>query len=96
MSRELALRQINGLENALGQAVRRVYEALADDGKINVMEGIDIGTSGLMIGMQIASLLRSLSVQGASDLLYVLEHSDRAMQNDSINTSGFGGDIPSA
>lgn len=94
MSKELALQQINGLENSLGQAVRRVYEALRDDGRIDFGEGIDIGTSGLMIGLQVASLLRSLSVQGASDLLYVLENSDRVLRDDNTNPFSFGGNKP--
>lgn len=75
----VALKQINDMERALKDAVRSVMNALRDDGRIDIREGIDVGMAGLMMGMNVAAMLKKLSADGAEHLLYVLEHSERVM-----------------
>lgn len=83
MSRDTALAQINMFENALTLAVRGVVDALANDGRIDMREGMDLGASGLMLAFQVTNMLRSLGPESAKDMLYVLEHSDRILPADS-------------
>lgn len=79
MSKEIALAQLNQLEESLKLIIRTAVEAQGDDGRIDVGEGLDLGVLIFQLTMQIRQLVRRVKAQGGEDLLYVLENSRRVL-----------------
>lgn len=76
---KIALKQLNDMEKSLISALESVVTALRDDGRIDLREGISIGSAGLSMGMNVAQMLQRLSADGAEHLVYVLKNSERVL-----------------
>lgn len=78
MSHERALLQVNQFEAGLIAAIESVLVALQDR-KIDVGEGMDIGSSGLMLAFQLTNVLRGLTPESGADLLWVYKNCPRVL-----------------
>ena len=67
---------LDQVKDMLAQVASQVYQAQADDGRIDWQEGLALGASGMASAMALVNAFKQLSQESVGELITVLRDSD--------------------